>query len=160
MMDISNPDWENIVKKATITIFLLLSILSTGTSFSYTGEIGSQCKTETFKDDAFSFQSDQFSIYEKVYLLIQCKGLPEGAYSVYTQWMDEEGRPQTKRVHKFNVASQRDYSVAFKFKQIPKGTLRKLSSGQDFEDYQYGKWSVLTFINDDQVERKYFTITD
>ncbi|MDB4516353.1 hypothetical protein N9089_01995, partial [Crocinitomicaceae bacterium] len=105
-------------------------------------------------------QTEQISIYERVYLLVHCESLPEGSYTISTQWMDEEGKLHTERPHSFQVASQQDHSAAFKFKQMPMGMMKTMSSGKDFEEHQYGKWSVLTFINSDEINRDYFTITD
>ena len=143
-----------------IISLLLASFALTSTALGSTNGLGSQCRTGMFTDDTFSEQTDLINIHERVFLLVNCKSLPEGSYTISTQWMDEEGKLHTERPHSFKVASQQDYSAAFKFKQMPKGMLKTMSSGQDFEEHQYGKWSVMTFINTDEINRNYFTITD
>ena len=146
--------------RAIVTVLVLMSFACTGAALANISDIAAQCKAETFADDTFKDQTDQISIYERVYLMIHCRDLAEGSYTINTQWMDEEGTLHTERASKFEVTSQQDYSAAFKFKQMPKGTFKRMSSGQDFEDHQYGRWSVLTYINGEKINRNYFTITD
>ena len=86
--------------------------------------------------------------------------LTADSYVINTQWMDEKGKLQAEREHKALVGFPRPYAAVFKFKQMPVGSLKKMSSGDDFEVYQYGTWSVLTFINGEEIDRNYFTITE
>ena len=149
------------MKRTTIiAAALLASITVTISAMATTGSIGNKCQTGMFTDEAFDKQIDRISIYERVYLLVHCESLPKGSYTINTQWMDEDGKLQNERPHSFQVVSEQNYSAAFKFKQMPMSMMNTMASGKDFEEHQYGKWSVLTFINSDEINRNYFTITD
>ena len=118
------------------------------------------CIASIYSDKALSQLADQFSVYDDVYLRVSCEALPRGSFKISTQWMDEQGRLQAERVHTVEIEFPRGHSASFKFKQMPQGTMKRVTSGQDFEEYQYGRWSVLTFINTDIIGRNFFTITE
>lgn len=118
------------------------------------------CQTKLFSDRVLTTQVEQLSIYEKVFLEVRCDVLLKGSYVINTQWMDEKGKLHAERGHEFLLGFPRPYSAVFKFKQMPVGSLKKVSSGDDFEAHQYGKWSVLSFINGEEIDRTYFTIIE
>ena len=118
------------------------------------------CIASIYSDKALSQLADQFSVYDDVFLRVSCEALPRGSFQISTQWIDEQGRLQAERAHTVEIEFPRGHSVSFKFKQMPQGSIKRVISGQDFEDYQYGRWSVLTFINTDKIGRNFFTITE
>ena len=122
-------------------------------------EMAELCRTDLFADRELSTRIDQFSVYDTVFLEVHCEVLIRDTYVISTQWMDETGNLQAERNHKFMLGFPRPYSAIFKFRQMPKGTLKAMSSGDDFDEHQYGKWSVLSFINGEEIDRTYFTIT-
>ena len=140
-------------------ILLLLSIAClTYNSFCLAQEIAPYCNSTVYSDTYFTQIADSFSIYDEVYLRVRCKALPKGTHKISTQWIDENGRLQSERGQTFEIAFPRGHSATFKFKQMPQGSIRRMTSGDDFEDHQYGRWSVLTFINNEEIGRNHFTI--
>lgn len=91
---------------------------------------------------------------------VHCEVLLQGEYYINTQWMDEKGMLRAEKEHKFKLGFPRSYSTVFKFKQMQIGSLNRLASGKDFDEYQYGRWSVLIFLNEEEIDRKYFTINE
>ena len=120
----------------------------------------SSCKASIYANNTLTQQADKFSVYETLYLKVTCGVLPKGSYIVNTQWIDENGTLQSERAQNFQVGFPRGHSAAFKFKQMPKGTLKRMLSSDDFDEFQYGRWSVLVFINNEKISRNYFTITN
>ena len=118
------------------------------------------CETNLFSDQDLTTRVEQLSIFEKAFLEVSCEVLVQGEYVITTQWMDATGKLQAERQHEVLLGFPRPYSAVFKFKQMPKGSLKRMSSGDDFEPYQYGEWSVLSFINGEEIDRSYFTIIE
>ena len=130
----------------------------TSYSVSFAQEVAPYCTSTIYSDNSFTQITDNFSIYDEVYLRVYCKALPKGTYKISTQWMDENGRLQSERGQTFEIGFPRGHSASFKFKQMPQGSINRMTSGDDFEDHQYGRWSVLTFINNEEIGRNHFTI--
>lgn len=143
-----------------ICTLLLFLICLTYSSVCQARSLASHCKSAIYSDTSFSQPADQFNIYDEVYLRINCEALPKGTHKISTQWMDEQGRLQSERVHTVKIGFPRGHSATFKFKQLPQGSIKRMTSGDDFEDHQYGRWSVLIFINNEEIGRTFFTILD
>lgn len=147
--------------KWTVLLLVLPTLVIVSNHYSCRADsLISACNAAIYSDHKLSQKSDKFSIHETVYLHIVCGVLPEGSYTINTQWMDESGALQSERAHNFQIDFPRSHSIAFKFKQLPKGSLKRLLASDDFEDFQYGRWSVLAFINNSEIGQSYFTITD
>ena len=123
-------------------------------------EVAPYCTSTIYSDTSFSQPADRFNIHDEVYLRVYCEALPKGTHKISTQWMDERGSLQSERVHTFKIGFPRGHSASFRFKQLPQGSIKRMTSGADFEDHQYGRWSVLTFINNEEIGRNYFSISD
>lgn len=148
------------MRRAVITPCFLVVFLFVVTSSIEAVRLGDSCQSTFFSDETLQQETEELSIYARLYLKVQCELLLQGEYIINTQWMDEQGMLRTEREHKFKLGFPRPYSATFKFKQMPIGSLKSLSSGKDFDDYQYGRWSVLIFLNGEEIERKYFTINE
>ena len=122
--------------------------------------VSDHCQSALFTDKSLSQETDQLSIYSRVFWRVHCDVLLRGEYIINTPWMDERGKLRTERHHKFHLGLPRSYSAVFKFKKMPLGSLNRLASGKDFDEHQYGRWSVLTFINGEEIDKKYFIITE
>lgn len=147
--------------KISNVLAVLVHILSLTTySLCCAKSLASACNSSIYADSKLSLVSEVFSIHEKVYLRINCSQLPMGAYRINTQWIDQNGMLQSERYTNLNVGFLKDYSVVFEFKQLPKGTLKRLLTNHDFDDFQYGQWSVLVFINTERIGRYSFNIED
>ena len=142
-----------------ILILLFINCL-TNYSVCLAQEVASYCKSTVYSDNSFTQIADSFSIYDEVYLRVRCEVLPKGTHIISTQWIDEHGRLQSERGQTFEIGFPRGHSASFKFKQMPQGSIKRMTSGDDFEDHQYGRWSVLTFINNEEIGRNHFTINN
>ena len=129
-------------------------------SLCYANKISPQCKASTFSDNTFTKNVDAFSVYEEVYLKIYCKGLSQGEHQINTEWIDNEGGLQRSDSHKFLLKKLQDYTCFFRFKLMPKSTLAQMFTGKDFDDEQYGKWAVMTYIDNYQIGRNEFSLDD
>ena len=118
------------------------------------------CVASTFSDSTFTNKADSFSVYEQVYLKIYCKGLSQGEHQINTEWIDNEGGLQRADSHVFLINKQQDYSCFFQFKLMPKGSLLRMLSGNDFDDEQYGQWTVLIYVDNHQIGRNEFSLND
>jgi hypothetical protein len=119
-----------------------------------------QCEARTFSDNTFTNKAESFSVYEQVYLKIYCKGLSQGEHQINTEWIDNEGGLQRADSHVFHTNKQQDYSCFFQFKLMPKGSLLRMLSGNDFDDEQYGKWTVLIYVDNHQIGKNEFFLND
>ena len=140
-------------------IVLLFSLLAGSASVSAVA-FNNLCQSTLFSDKSLTRETEQLNIYERLFLKIDCELLAGGEYIINTQWMDEQGELRSERAHQFQLGFPRSYSAVFKFKQMPTGSLNRLASGNDFDGFQYGRWSVLVFINGEEIDRKYFTIEE
>ncbi len=129
-------------------------------SLCHANTLSSQCEASTFSDNTFTKKADVFSVYEQVYLKIYCKGLSQGEHQISTEWIDNEGGLQRSGSHQFLLKKRQDYTCFFNFKLMPKGTLLQMSTGKDFDDAQYGQWSVMTYIDNYQIGRNEFSLND
>lgn len=148
------------MKLIIIAPSLLLFFLLVGNAPIGAVTLSRHCQSTLFSDEFLTQETAQLSIYARVFLKVYCEALLQGEYTINTQWMDEQGMLRTVREHSFKLGFPRSYSAVFKFKQTPLGSLSRLSSGKDFDEYQYGRWSVLIFINGEEIDRKFFTITE
>ena len=148
------------MKGVIITLCLLAFFLLGGNSPIGAVTFSHQCQSAFFSDESLTHKTEQLNVYAKLFLKVHCEVLLRGEYIINTQWMDEQGMLRTERKHTFKLGFPRSYSAVFKFKQMPIGSLNRLASGKDFDEYQYGRWSVLIFINGEEIDRKYFTITE
>ena len=151
---------EGDLKHCFILFLWLVWSVFIGSSPCSAESLASSCNSTIYSDSKLSQKTDTVSIYETVFLHIVCGVLPIGSYTISTQWMDEEGTLQSERTHNFQVEFPRSHSVGFKFKQLPKGSLKRMLASDDFEDFQYGRWSVLAFLNNEEIGQSYFTITN
>ena len=140
-------------------ISLLALVMSVYPVTSCAELLSSRCTIAMYTNTLFQEPVNSFSIYQKAYLRVFCNVLPVGSYNITTQWIDGEGGLQAEHAQEFEINFPRYHASTFKFKQMPKGMVNRLFSGKDFEEHQFGRWSVLTFINNEQIGRKYFTIT-
>ena len=129
-------------------------------SLCYANTLSPQCQASTFSDNTFTEKTDEFSVYEQVYLKIYCLGLSQGEHHINTEWIDNEGGLQRSDSHKFILKKRQDYTCFVNFKLMPKGTLLQMSTGKDFNDEQYGQWSVVTYIDNYQIGRNEFSLDD
>ena len=148
------------MKGVIITPCLLAFFLLAGNSSVSAGRLGDHCHSTFFSDESLTQVTEQLSIHDRLFLKVHCEVLFQGEYIINTQWMDEQGMLRTEREHKFKLGFPHAYSAIFKFKQMPMGSLNRLASGKDFDEYQYGRWSVLIFLNGEEIDRKYFTINE
>lgn len=148
------------MKHVIIAPSLLLLFLLVGNTPVGAVTLSRYCASDLFSDESLRQKTEQLSINERLFLKVHCEALIQGEYIINTQWMDERGMLRSEREHTFKLGLPRSYSAIFKFKQMPMGSLNRLASGKDFDEYQYGRWSVLIFINGEEIDRKYFTIAE
>ena len=148
------------MKIPSFCILLFFSFLLTKNKPCFSETLSSHCQASTYSDGAFTQKADLFSVSQKVYLKVTCKHLPIGTYTINTQWIDSKGGLQTERGHTFTIDSPKSYSAYFGLTHFPKGTLRQIVSGGEYEDEQYGNWSILTFINGENINKSYLSVTD
>ena len=147
------------MKKLISLLIPVIAVVHITRADAFSVEMNELCDTALYADQSLNNRIDQFSVYDTVFLEVHCQVLTRDSYTISTQWMDETGNLQAERTHDFLLGFPRPYSAVFKFKQMPKGSLRRMSTGDDFEEHQYGKWSVLSFINGEEIDRSFFTIT-
>ena len=129
-------------------------------SVCYAGAISPHCESATFSDNTFTKKRDSFSVYEQVFLKIYCTGISKGEHQINTEWIDNEGGLQRSVGHVFQLKKRQDYSCFFQFKLMPKGSLLRMLSGKDFDDEQYGRWTVLIYVDNHQIGRNEFSLND
>jgi hypothetical protein len=129
-------------------------------SFCFASTLSPHCKSSTFSDNTFTLKANSFSVYEQVYLKIYCEGLSQGEHRINTEWIDNQGGLQRSDSHIFLLKKRQDYSCFFQFKLMPKGSLLRMLSGNDFDDEQYGQWAVLIYVDNHQIGRNEFSLND
>ena len=151
---------EGDIIKAHLPILASALVVIVLSTTSRAGVSASQCSVTMYDDISLAEPVDTITIFQRAYLRVFCTILPVGEYTISTQWMDSYGKLQAEHSQRFTVRFPRYHASTFKFKQMPKGSLTKLLSGEEFEEHQYGRWSVLTFLNEAKIDQKYFTITE
>ena len=143
-----------------LALLVFLSVLPGFSLCTAALAVGSPCVATTYADRSYTKAQDAFSVYGKVYMRIHCQNLGLGDHVISVEWIDTEGGLQRADNHPFSLASPQDYSCFFTFKLMRKGTLLQMLSGKDFDDAQYGRWSVIAYLDNQEISRNQFSFED
>lgn len=150
--------------RAENTVLLVVAVcLHVLLCFSHTtaaSSDGSSCTAATYGDRSYTKAQDTFSVYGKVYMRLHCQNLGPGDHVISVEWIDAEGGLQRADNHPFSLVLAQDYSCFFTFKLMRKGTLLQMLSGRDFDDAHYGRWSVIAYLDNQEIWRNHFSFED
>lgn len=121
---------------------------------------GAECTGATYNSTAFQQETAQFSPYEKIYLILSCTGLAPGRHTMHVNWMHSKRGLIRSDQHIFDADAGQKQGIYFWFKLSKKGPLASMFSNQDFHEENFGDWSVETYLDDELVVTKPFTILD
>ena len=121
---------------------------------------GFVCSGSMYNNPSFQERVITFSPYEKVYLIIDCKGLPSGTHTMHANWIHQQRGMIRSDKHEFTVEEGRRKGIYFWFKLSKKGPLASMFTNQDFHEENFGDWVVEAYLNDQLILTHPFSITD
>ena len=126
--------------------------------FLYSSAYAYECEGKLFDEPSFLNEKQELSIYDKVYLMIICKNLPRGNYELSVIWENPEGKVIRMDTQTFFVDEPGDRRSSFWLKLIKKGPFERNFTNTDFDREHYGKWRVISYLQDEIIITKSFTM--
>lgn len=140
---------RNILVLSLSCLILHFSLI---TSFAY------ECDADLYDNKTMKDPKTDLSIYDKVFLKIVCKNLPEGENTFIVNWVNPHNKLFSSESHSFQVDSP-DPRVAFFWLQLfPKSLLKRSWSGTDFQVENYGEWKVYVYSQGKIIVSKQFNM--
>lgn len=124
------------------------------------GVMGAACSGATYDSTAFQEEVTLFSPYDTIYLILSCSNLIPGEYTMHVNWVHHEKGIIRSDKHDFVTESSEKRGVYFWFKLSKKGPMASMFTNQDFHEGNFGQWSVETYLEDELVLTRSFSIED
>lgn len=144
------------LRKTSATAFVSVLLVTLLTQQSH----GAGCSAGTYNSTAFEKEVSQFSPYEKIYLIVSCTGLIPGEHTMYANWIHQTRGLIRSDKFVFTAQDDKKRGIYFWFKLSKKGPMASMFSNQDFHEENFGAWSVETYLDDELVVTRSFTIMD
>lgn len=137
-------------------VFFLITALSPG---SVCGSVF-DCSADTYAQSSFEEPKRSFIPHDRIYLMIDCRNLRPGFYTMHVNWVhDSLGLVRTDS-HEFTLDRPGDQTIFFWFKLLRRGPLTSAFTNQDFYERHFGEWTVDGYLNDQPVSSNRFSILD
>lgn len=124
------------------------------------GAIGAQCEGATYNSTTFQEEVTQFSPYDTIYLIVSCSELIPGAHTMHVNWVHSRRGVVRSDKHDFVAETPDKRGIYFWFKLTKKGPVASMFTNQDFHEKNFGAWSAETYLDDERVLTKTFSIVD
>lgn len=112
-----------------------------------------------FDNDTFQKEKRKFSVYEKMYVVLDFPFLSKGNHAISADWITPWGNLNRQDVHRFSLAeNSNNYRVYFWLKLKRKSALQRTLTGSDFTDEYFGEWQVRLFLDGEVLEKQQFTV--
>lgn len=121
---------------------------------------GAECTGATYNSTAFQEETSHFSPHERVYLIVSCTGLIPGDHTMHINWVHSKQGIVRSDKHEFGTESAEKRGIYFWFRLSRKGPMASMLSNQDFYEQNFGEWSAETYLDDELVLTRSFTISD
>lgn len=141
----------------TLYLFFLLQLLLLVPSL-WASEI---IDPEITMFDKASFQQEkrEFSVYDKIYVVLDFPSLPSGTHAISADWVTPWGNLNRQDVHRFSLTETTDrHRIYFWLKLKRKSALQRTLSGSDFTDEYFGEWQIRLFFNGQALKKQQFTV--
>ncbi len=99
-----------------------------------------------------------FSPHEKIYIYVKFSELPPGEYNFNTAWLKYNGEVELYKSSKLKIDYATDYIYYSWFELTPKGTLKRMVSGGEYDFEQRGNRVVTVELNGEQLCKCEFEI--
>ena len=116
------------------------------------------CQAKMYNDPAFAESRDDFSPYDKIYIIIECDQLEAGYHIMHANWIHQNRGLVRSNRHEFDMEKEGKRGIYFWFKLTKKGPLASAFTNQDFSEKSLGDWLVEVYLDDDLMVSKNFTI--
>ncbi len=140
------------LKHKNLLITALYSLFLYGTAYAY------ECEGRLYDEPSFFYEKQELSIYDKVYLMIICKNLPRGNHELSVIWENPTGKVIRMDTQTFFVDEPGDRRSSFWLKLMKKGPFERSFTNTDFDRENYGKWRVISYLQDEIIITKSFTM--
>ena len=139
-------------KHINLLITALCSLFFYGSAYAY------ECEGKLYDEPSFLDEKQELSIYDKVYLIIICKNLPLGNYELSVIWENPGGKVIRMDTQTFFVDEPGDRRSSFWLKLLKKGPFERSFTNTDFDRKNYGKWRVISYLQNEIIITKSFTM--
>jgi len=148
-----NPRLINFLLRLSAGLMVAILILPASAS-------AFDCQADMYNSTAFDQPRLNFSPYDKIYIIIECRDLPAGDYSMHANWTNRRRGLIRSNNHDFVMTEAGKRSVYFWFKLTRKGPLASAFTNKDFDEANLGDWQIDVFLNEELVAGKEFTINN
>ena len=136
-------------------VFALLSF------FSAHGRGAAECRSQTYKDISFQEIQTEFSPYEKVFLMVECKNLEPGEQVLRVNWIhDTAGMVRSDQQDIRIKRRGKEHTAYFWFKLTRRGPIKSALSNRDFYPGHLGKWLAETVLGESVISSSPFVIDE
>jgi len=139
-------------KHINLLITALCSLFFYGSAYAY------ECEGKLYDEPSFLDEKQELSIYDKVYLIIICKNLPLGNYELSVIWENPGGKVIRMDTQTFFVDDPGDRRSSFWLELLKKGPFERSFTNTDFDRKNYGKWRVISYLQNEIIITKSFTM--
>lgn len=116
-------------------------------------------KISMFAKASFEEEKRNFSVYDKIYVVLDFPTIPVGTHAISADWVTPWGNLNRQDVHHFSLTEEaKRYRVFFWLKLKRKSALQRTLTGSDFTDEYFGDWQIRLFINGKTLEKQRFTV--
>jgi hypothetical protein len=149
------------ISYTTRIIFIVLLFFPTLTNalqlenFSHEREI---CISGVYSNNTFLEKSATFYAFDNVYLKFECSNLTPGNYNLNLEWINPKGILQKNSSHSFIIDSNQNYVMHFSFRLNQNGVFSQIFTGEEFAEEQYGKWKVISYLDNHRIGENQFHI--
>ena len=122
--------------------------------------MGAACSGATYSSTAFEEEVSRFSPYDTIYLIVSCSELVPGDHTMHVNWVHSNRGVVRSDKHVFETVTSEKRGIYFWFKLSKKGPMASMLSNQDFHEENFGEWSAETYLDDELVLTRSFSIED
>ena len=140
-------------------IFLLFVALALGITAGLSPALGAAaCMAELYNNSAFAVPKEEFSPYDKIFIVAQCTAIEAGSHTIHVNWINTNRGIIRANSLDFTISQTGKKSVYFWLKLMKKGPLASMFSQQDFNPELFGSWAAELYLDDELLVSKGFTI--
>ncbi len=121
---------------------------------------GVECTGNTYREAEFDKEETHFSPYDTIYLIVDCTDLEPGMHTMHANWVHAQRGLVRSDKYQFENSEREKRGIYFWFKLSKKGPIASMLSNQDFYEKNFGDWTVDTYVDDELVLTRQFTLSD
>ena len=139
----------------------IIGLLMAGLFVSLSPRVhGATCAGATYRSPDFDQEVTEFSPFDSIYVILDCKDLAPGEHVMHANWLHNQRGIIRSDSHTFSAEDGSKRGLYFWFKLSKKGPMASMLSNDDFHEENFGDWTVEIYLDDARVVERRFSITD